>query len=162
MASYTDNGAPDATALTANEIIRLGYPRIYAGNYSFIEVATKFTPNEEQAASIGIKPAPLVIGNDGGIVRYDDVDLTNVEAIALKLISGRNAQGGDIHVFLDDYKGEPVASINLPADASGLSTTSFSLDNVSGSHDLIISFEGNEDATVATLLWIDFLRGEAL
>jgi len=164
MTSYTDRGADGVEPITVQEVASLRHPRISAADFTSNDVADKITPSEEQLTGMGF-PAEdegmsVVLGMNQGWVGYEPLDFTGVGAIKLRmfLVPGFSA-GGTIRANAGSATGELMGEIKIEMGPGNVGLKEFELPiSVSGMQELYLSFEGNDDKMVGTLLTIEFIK----
>ncbi len=159
MATYTDRGANGVDPLTTRKVMTLRHPKIQAASCDAISVASRFTPDEDQAAQGNIPAMPIIIGQDQGWVRYDQIDLTGVAALELSIILAPDfTEGGSVDLCLDSAESSPVGSVDVDFGPQnfGMKKYSIPLENVTGTHDVYLKFHGADEGVMGILTWLNF------
>jgi PKD repeat protein/glucose/arabinose dehydrogenase len=105
-ASYTDAGAPGVGALTGSDGIRLNPKRTEAEHFSD---ASGVTVYDRDQASGGARIGDIT---DGDWVRYEPVNLTNIDAVTLGVSSG--GLGGTVELRRDAPDGDLLGTATVP------------------------------------------------
>ncbi len=158
-ASYSDKGGNQIGSLTAQDVVVLRSPSMLASSYSKMEKAMRFTVDPEMSQGMVDREMDIVIGNDGGFVMYEGLDLTGVKALKAMIVkAGAFFEGGQITVHLDDIANEPVKTIPVEMKITdmGPSDVIVNLDGVDGIHDVFFKFNAEDGGAVTALINIYF------
>ncbi|TDE15702.1 carbohydrate-binding protein [Dyadobacter psychrotolerans] len=145
QASYTDGGTPASEPLKTSTFIALRSPRIEMEDYSEgnvnVVIATLNTGYVSYISNI----------KNGKFVRFDDLDLTSIKAISLRV--QQHGAGGRISVRLDSKQGSEIGSVTIPNGQqqdlkTGWQDQSIPIKATTGKHDVYFVFE-NQKSDVA-------------
>ena len=148
MASYTDNGQGKINPITAQKQIILKHPRLQAEHFDMKSDA--ITDNGE------------VLGNifHNEWFGYQDIDLSGIQQIDMRVNRRDLNIGGKVEVRLDAPDGEMIAEGEVPAGvAQGEDVTiPLLLKAVSGKHAVYFVFRNNTNATafITEVNWVLF------
>jgi PKD repeat protein/glucose/arabinose dehydrogenase len=104
--SYTDEGAPGVEPLTGSDGVRLNPKRTEAEH--FADASGVFVYDRDQASG-GARIGDIT---DGDWVRYEPVNLTNIDAVTLGVSSG--GIGGTLELRRDDPDGDLLGVAEVP------------------------------------------------
>jgi cytochrome c len=142
-ASYTDKGANGTKPLTATKVISISYPLIGADKFSEKKKAMTFLVTKEIWPAIE-QEMTIVLPSDQGMLRYNDIDLTDVGQIKLGIAVAPNYfSGGTLEVFIDNEDGQRIGVTEFEVGLTdvGFKETVVQINATSGIHDLILKFK---------------------
>jgi cytochrome c len=160
-ASYTDRGAKGVRPLTATAVISLRYSLIPADQFTEIKKAMVFHVKKGEYPMVD-QDMTVVLPNHEAIVRYENIDLTDIHR--LKVIIGvapNYFSGGTMEVFIDDENGTKIGSADFAVGLTtmGIKDLVVDLNNVSGRHDLLLKFSCKDTTKMfGAITAIEFLR----
>jgi len=154
MASYTDKGADGVEPLRSFKNLILRSPIMSATEYETIENGRKFKVTPQMAPGIE-EEFEIVMIEDGAIIEYENLDLTDIGALTVVgSAPAMFAAGGTMSVYIDDDSGDPLFSSELkPSMAIGDFTPMTSpLPPVQGRHKVIIKCKSAKEGAPMGLL----------
>jgi cytochrome c len=149
-ASYTDKGANGIQPLTATKVIALSYPLIGADKYDEKKKAMTFKVTKDVWPSIE-EEINMVLPNDGGVLRYNKIDLTDVGQLSFGIAVAPNYfSGGTLEIMIDDENSAPVATAELEVGLTdlGFKELLVNLKPVDGIHDLILRTKSKDPSKI--------------
>jgi cytochrome c len=141
-ASYTDKGANGIRPLTATKVVSLRYPLIGADQYKEKKKAMNFLVTKEVFPAVE-QEMNIVLPNDQAVLRYGDIDLTDVGQIKLGMAVAPNYfSGGTLELLLDTENGKRIGVAELEVGLTDLGFKELLIDigETQGMHDLVIKF----------------------
>jgi len=133
-ATYTDHGNGDVSSIQASKIIMLKPPIIEAENYHYFQDVQQQRPNGGNFAYVSEI-------NDGSYLGFENIDLTNVGSIDLRIMA---FNGGTVYLKQGGPSGSIIASQEIPSPKER-SWELYKLDikkNL-GQNDLFVVFENS-------------------
>lgn len=158
-ASYTDKGGKVIGPLTARETYVFRNPILLAGEFDDIKKAQKFKVDPEMTQGMFDQEFEIVIGNNEGKVRYDQIDFTDVKGLQLNLAkAGSFFKGGTVALYLDEVAGEPWLAIPIKSNLLdfGMEELKVNIPATAGVHDLYVTFSNDGEKPVTALIAIYF------
>lgn len=158
-ASYRDKGGDQIGPLTAREVVVLRYPKMLAAEYSEILKAQKFKVDPEMSQGMFKEEMELVIGMSDGVVTYNQIDFTGVEAIRFEIAkAGPFFSGGTMSIHLDDPDSEAVVELPIKTNLAdfGMEEIETNLPGVEGVHDFYVKFKNDGEKPVTALISMYF------
>lgn len=160
-ASYTDKGANGIKPLTATKVIALSYPIIAADKFKEVKKAMTFKVTKDIMPGLE-NELMLVLPNDGGTIKYQDVDLTNVGQITVGVTVAPNYfSGGELQIFIDSEDSEPIAIGSYEPGLTDFGFKDFTVDvkQTQGVHDLILKVKCKDASKIfAGLASLEFKK----
>jgi cytochrome c len=160
-ASYTDKGANGMKPLTATKVVALSYPMIGADKFKEKKKAMTFLVTKEVWKDIE-NEMTLVLPSDQAILRYGDIDLTDVTKITFGIaVAPTYFSGGTLEVLIDDENGTPIGKAELEVGLTDLGFKELTLDitPAQGIHDLVLKFKCKDSSKIfAGIATIEFLK----
>lgn len=147
-ASYTDRGSNGMKPLTATKVVSLSYPLIGADTFDEKKKAMTFLVTKDVWPSIE-EEINMVLPNDGGVLRYNSIDFTDVGQINFGIAVAPNYfAGGSMDVYIDDENGTKIGSVDLEVGLTdlGFKELLVNITPTEGVHDLILKVKC-KDAT---------------
>ncbi|HTE30878.1 MAG TPA: ThuA domain-containing protein [Chryseolinea sp.] len=149
-ASYTDKGANGTKPLTATKVIALSYPLINAEKFKEKKKAATFLVTKEMWKEIG-QDMIIVLPNDQAVLRYGDVDLTDVVQVKLGVaVAPTYFSGGTIELFIDNETGQRIGTVDLEVGLTdiGFKELLVDINKTQGIHDLILKFKCKDTSKI--------------
>ncbi len=140
IASYTDKGAAGAKALTARKVVELAYPVLPADQFTSKQKTMTFNVTEDQWPGLE-NEFMMVLPSHEAVVKYADIDLTNVGQIKFELaVAPTYFSGGLLEVVIDDEEGQVIGSGTFEPGLTdfGFKELLVDLEDVDGVHDLFL------------------------
>jgi cytochrome c len=160
-ASYTDKGANGIRPLTSTKLVTLSYPIINAEKFKEKKKAMMFLVTKEVYAAIE-NEMNIVLPNDDAMLRYGDIDLTDVGQIKIGLAVAPNYfSGGTLELFIDQENGRKIGAGELKIGLTdlGFQELLISLEKTEGIHDLILKFKCNDSSKMfAGIASLEFVK----
>jgi len=158
-ASYTDRGGVGIGPLTARHTLMLRHPKIQAENFDMSNKITVYEVKAEDTPGVE-QDFVIVVGNAGKYFGFEDIDLTGVQSIGMRI--GHvvpHTRGGTVELRLDGQQGKMIGEIDLGITDLGLKVRHIDLDDViRGKHNIYFNFvsEDSGDKPVAIVDWVYF------
>lgn len=149
-ASYTDKGANGIKPLTTTKLISLRYPLIGADKFKEKKKAMTFLVTKDLWADLEAEMT-IVLPNDQGVLRYGDIDLTDVGQIKLGVAVAPNYfSGGTIELLVDDENSQPIGTTELEVGLTdlGFKELLVNIKQTPGMHDLILKFKCKDPSKI--------------
>ncbi len=160
-ASYTDKGANGIKPLTATKVISLSYPLISADRYQERKKATTFKVTKDIWPGLE-NEIMLVLPSDHGVIRYNDIDLTDVGQIKFNLAVAPNYfSGGELQLFIDSEDGQPIGIGKFEPGLTDMGFKDFGVDikSTQGIHDLILKVKCKDPSKIfAGIATLEFVK----
>lgn len=160
-ASYTDKGANGIQPLTATKVVSLSYPLIAGDRYKEKKKAMTFLVTKEVWSAIE-KEMTIVLPSDQGILRYGDIDLTDVGKITLgAAVAPAYFSGGTVEFVLDREDGPVIGSAELEVNLTdiGFKELPVEIKPTEGKHDLILRFKCKDASKIfGGIATLEFVR----
>jgi cytochrome c len=141
-ASYTDKGANGIKPLTATKVVSLRYPLIGADKFKEKKKAMTFLVTKDVFPAVE-QEMNIVLPNDQAVLRYGDIDLTDVGQIKLGMAVAPNYfSGGTLEILVDTENGKRIGVAELEVGLTDLGFKELLVDigETQGVHDLVIKF----------------------
>jgi len=162
-ASYQDKGANGKEPLTATDVVSLSYPVIQANSATEIKKAMTFLVTPELFAGVK-EDITIVLPNHEGTMKYSGIDLTDVGSITFGLfVAPTYFSGGQLSLFLDDDKGQPVGTVTFEPGLTdlGLKELIAPIKATPGVHDLILKVNCKDPSKMfAAFATLEFKKGK--
>lgn len=160
-ASYTDKGANGIKPLTSTKVIVLSYPLIGADKFSEKKKAQTFKVTKEVWSAIE-EEMTIVLPSHEGVLRYKDIDFTEVGQIKLGVAVAPNYfSGGTMELIIDDENGEKIGSgvLDLGITDIGFKELVIDIKATQGVHDLILKANCKDQSKIFSgIATIEFIR----
>jgi len=154
-ASYVDRGADGAERMRSQDVRILKPPMIMAVNHNEIENASNFKVTKDMVPNIE-NDMHIVIVNQEGMVRYQDIDFTNIGSLGINYnVPPPFMGGGTLEIFIDD---KSMGNVNVSATSGmAFSTEEIAIGALEGKHDIIIkATAADETKPVCSLIALNF------
>jgi cytochrome c len=139
-ASYTDKGANGIKPLTATKVISLSYPQISADKFKEANKVMTYLVTPAQMALVE-QEMTIVLPSDQALIRYGDIDFTEVGQIKINVgIAPNYFSGGRLELFIDHENGQPIGTADLDIGLTdfGFQELLVDINPTEGIHDLIM------------------------
>jgi cytochrome c len=149
-ASYTDKGANGAKPLTATKVVSLTYPLISADKYKEKKKAQTFLVTKDVWKEIE-QEMTIVLPNDQAVLRYGDLDLTDIAQIKLGVaVAPTYFSGGTVELFIDNENGPQIGTADLEVGLTdlGFKELLININKTTGIHDLILKFKCKDSSKI--------------
>ena len=149
-ASYQDKGSNGRKPLTATQVVSLSYPMIPASQFKESKKAMTFLVTPEIWKGLK-EDITVVLPSHEGMMKYGDLDLTDVGAINFGVaVAPTYFSGGKLEMYLDNDTGQPIGSADFEPGLTDLGFKEL-LVNVrpsTGMHDLIIKVKCKDPSKI--------------
>lgn len=160
-ASYTDKGANGIRPLTATKVVTLSYPMIGADKFVEKKKAMTFLVTKEVWSAVE-KEMTIVLPSDQGVLRYDDIDFTDVGQIKFGITVAPNYfSGGTMEVLIDGEGGKVIATAEVEVGLTDLGFKEVTVDiaPTEGIHDLVLRFKCKDSSKIfAGIANLEFIK----
>jgi cytochrome c len=160
-ASYTDKGANGIKPLTATKVVSLSYPIISAERFKEKNKAMTFHVTKEVYSAIE-QEITIVLPNDQAIIKYGDIDLTDVGQIKIGVaVAPAYFSGGKLEVLLNNENGTSIGTAELEIGLTdlGFKELLININKTEGVHDLILKISCKDKSKIfAGLATLEFLK----
>jgi cytochrome c len=160
-ASYTDKGANGIKPLTATKVVALSYPLIPADRFKEKKKAMTFLVTKELWSELEMEMT-IVLPNDQGMLRYGQIDFTDVGKVKLGVAVAPNYfSGGTVELYIDGESGTRIGSADLEVGLTDIGFKELLVDiaRTEGVHDLILRFKCKDTSKIfAGIATIEFLK----
>jgi cytochrome c len=160
-ASYTDRGSSSVKPLTSTEIVTLSYPLISADKFSEKKKAMTFKITKDLMPSIE-EEITIVLPNHEAVLRYKDIDLTNVGQIKVgAMVAPNYFSGGTLDIYIDGEDGQKIGTTNLEIGLTDLGLKELIVDikETQGRHDLVFKTTCKDPAKIwGGIATFEFIR----
>jgi cytochrome c len=149
---YSDNAVNGVSKNESNELFVFKSPVIEAENYDRYHQVSRIRP---QGGSFEF----LAGIRNGSYVGYDNVDLSNLTAINLRI---RKIRGGIVNVRLDQPQGPVIGSTEVKASTADnwweedWSDVEIKLNDPQDFHTIFLEFQNNNDEGILALDYLEF------
>jgi cytochrome c len=160
-ASYTDKGANGIKPLTATKFISLSYPLIKADQYKDKKKAMTFLVTKDLMPNIE-EEMTLVLPNHEGVLRYGDIDLTDVGQIKIGVtVAPTYFSGGTVELLTDAENGQVIGTgtLELGLTDMGMKDLVVNINQTQGLHDLVLKFKCKDTSKIfAGIVSLEFIK----
>jgi cytochrome c len=162
-ASYTDKGSKGIKPLTTTKVISLSYPLISADQFKEKKKAMTFLVTKDVWAALE-EEMTIVLPNDQAVLRYGDIDFTDVGQIKLGIAVAPNYfSGGTLELFIDNENGQRIGSADLEVGLTdlGFKELLININTTQGVHDLILKFKCKDSSKIfAGIATLEFRKAK--
>lgn len=162
-ASYTDKGANGAKPLTATKVVALSYPLITADKYKEKKKAQTFLVTKEIWKEIE-QEMTIVLPSHEGVLRYGDIDLTDIAQIKLGVaVAPTYFSGGTVELFIDNENGTRIGTAELEVGLTdiGFKELPVNISKTEGIHDLVLKFKSKDTSKIfGGVATLEFKKGK--
>ena len=160
-ASYTDRGSNGIKPLTTTKVITLSYPLIGADQFVEKKKAMTFKITKDVWPSVE-EEMNIVMPNDQGVLKYKDIDLTEVGKIKIRVTVAPNYfSGGKLELFIDGEDGQKIGAGDLEVGLTdlGFKELLINISETKGIHDLVLKTSCKDPSKIfAGIATLEFMR----